>query len=136
MLRSRSSPISSSVTSRRPVLQNDEASWSNPKVLVTLLVIFLCGAAFGSVLTRRYIHQRIDNRHPVAITLQNLKAELNLTPEQEKIITKELDDYVKYYQNIQEEWQDVAAVGKRHIFDVLTPEQKKRFNEIFDQLPR
>ncbi|MFL6463270.1 MAG: hypothetical protein ACJ73N_02530 [Bryobacteraceae bacterium] len=118
------------------MLQSDEASWSNPKVLVTFLVIFLCGAAFGSVLTRSYIHKRIDEKRPIAITLQNLKAELRLTPDQEKIITKELDDYVKYYQNIQEEREDVAAVGKRRIFDVLTPEQKKRFNKIFDQLPR
>jgi hypothetical protein len=118
------------------MLQGDEASWSNPKVLVTLLVVFLCGAAFGSVLTRSYIHQRISDRHSVPITLQSLKAELKLTPDQERTITKELDDYVKYYQNIREEEQDVAAVGKQHIFNVLTPEQKKRFNEIFDQLPQ
>ena len=118
------------------MLQSDEASWSNPKVLVTLVVIFLCGAAFGSVLTRSYIHKGMGEKHPIAITLQNLKAQLRLTPDQEKVITKELDDYVKYYQNIQEEREDVAAVGKRRIFDVLTPEQKKRFNEIFDQLPR
>jgi hypothetical protein len=118
------------------MLQNDEASWSNPKVLVTLLVIFLCGAAFGSVLTRTYIHKRMDDRRSVAISLQNLKAELKLTPDQEKIITKELDDYVKFYQNIREEQEDVAAVGKRRIFDALTPTQRRRFNEIFDQLPR
>jgi hypothetical protein len=118
------------------MLQNDEASWSNPKVLVTLLVIFLCGAAFGSVLTRSYIHKKIGDRRSVAISLQNLKAELKLTPDQEKIITKELDDYVKFYQNIREEQEDVAAVGKRRIFDALTPAQRRRFNEIFDQLPR
>ena len=118
------------------MLQCDEASWSNPKVLITLLVVFMCGAAFGSVLTRSYIHKRMDDRHTVAISLQSLKAELKLTPDQEKTITKELDDYVKYYQNIREEQEDVAAVGKRRIFDVLTPEQKKRFNEIFDQMPR
>jgi hypothetical protein len=118
------------------MLQSDEASWSNPKVLVTLLVVFLCGAAFGSVLTRSYIHQKPETRRYVPITLQSLKTELKLTPDQEKTITKELDDYVKYYQNIREEEQDVAAVGKRHIFDVLTPEQKKRFNEIFDEMPR
>jgi 5'-deoxynucleotidase YfbR-like HD superfamily hydrolase len=116
------------------MLQSDEASWSNPKVLVTLLVVFLCGAAFGSVLTRSYIHKRIE--HSVPITLQSLRAELKLTPDQEKVITKELDDYVKYYQNIREEQEDVAAVGKQHIFSVLTPEQKRRFNEIFDQMPR
>jgi hypothetical protein len=117
------------------MLQSDEASWSNPKVLVTLVVIFLCGAAFGSVLTRSYIHKRIDEKRSVAMSLQNLKTELRLTPDQEKIVTRELDDYAKYYQNIEEQREDVAAVGKKRIFDVLTPEQKKRFNELFDQLP-
>ena len=105
-------------------------------MLVTLLVVFLCGVAFGSVITRSYIHQKIEERHVIPITLQSLKAELRLTPNQEKTITKELDDYVKYYQNIREEQEDVAAVGKRRIFDVLTPEQKIRFIEIFDQMPR
>ena len=118
------------------MLQSDDASWSNPKVLLTLFVVFLCGAAFGSVLTRSYIHKGMDERRPVAITLQSLKAELKLTPDQEKTITKELDDYVKYYQNIREEQEDVAAVGKGRIFEVLTPAQRKRFNEIFDQPSR
>ncbi len=118
------------------MLQSDEASWSNPKVLVTLVVIFLCGAAFGSVLTRGYIHKKIDEKQSIAISLQNLKTELKLTPAQEKIVTKELDDYVKYYQNIQEEREDIAAVGKKRIFDVLTPEQKIRFNQLFDQSSR
>jgi hypothetical protein len=44
------------------MLESDEASWSNPKVLLTLLVVFLCGAAFGSVLTRSYIHKGLDER--------------------------------------------------------------------------
>ena len=117
------------------MLQSDEASWSNPKVLLTLAIIFLCGAAFGSVLTRTYIHKRIDEKRTIAMSLQNLKTELKLTPAQEKIVTRELDDYVKYYQNIEEERQDVREVGKKRIIEVLTPEQRKRFNELFDQLP-
>jgi uncharacterized protein YneF (UPF0154 family) len=56
------------------MLRSDEASWSNPKVLITLVVIFLCGAAFGSVLTRSYIHKGMDDKRSVPITLQNLKA--------------------------------------------------------------
>ena len=65
--------------------------------------------------------------------LSRLKAELNLSPDQEKIVTKELDDYAKYYQNIEEQREDVAELGKQRIMNVLNDQQKKRFNQIFNR---
>jgi hypothetical protein len=62
-----------------------------------------------------------------------LKAELNLTPDQERVVTKVLDDYAKYYQNIEDERDDVAEHGKQRILDVLRPEQQKKFTKIFRQ---
>ena len=62
--------------------------------------------------------------------LARLKAELNLTPQQTQTVTKELDEYAKYYQNIQEQYEDVADHGKQRILEVLTDQQKKRFNEL------
>ena len=67
------------------------------------------------------------------VGLSKLKAELNLSPEQERIVSKELDDYAKYYQNIEDEREDVAEHGKQRIFDVLTAEQRKKFSRIFGQ---
>ena len=49
--------------------------------------------------------------------LQKLKAELDLSPEQLRFITQELDDYRKYYQNIEDERLDVAEHGKQRILD-------------------
>jgi hypothetical protein len=117
-----------------------DAGWSNPRVLTIFAVIFLCGAAVGAVATRSFLHRRIplSEVHGVPIEnarrfgLQHLKEELNLTPDQENAIMRELDDYGKYYQNIEEERQDVAEHGRQHILDVLNSQQKKRFNEIFD----
>jgi hypothetical protein len=63
--------------------------------------------------------------------LTRLRVELNLSPDQDAKITKLLDDYGKYYQNIEDEREDVAEHGRRHILDVLSPEQRKRFNEMF-----
>lgn len=63
--------------------------------------------------------------------LSRLRTELSLSPDQEAKITKLLDDYGKYYQNIEDEREDVAEHGRRHILDVLNPEQRKRFNEMF-----
>lgn len=69
------------------------------------------------------------------VGLQQLKSELNLTPSQELVVTRVLDDYGKYYQNIEDEREDVAAHGKRRILDVLNDQQKKRFDQIFGPAP-
>lgn len=70
------------------------------------------------------------------IGLKGLVEVLNLSPAQEKTVMKELDDYAKYYQNIEDERDDVAAHGKQRILDVLTPEQKKKFNALYGQMPQ
>lgn len=122
------------------MLLHQNAGWANPKVLTILVVIFLCGAAFGAAVTRSYLHSRIfppghyqDLEAVRRIGLTGLKTELNLSLEQEKIVTKVLDDYAKYYQNIEDEREDVAEHGKQRILDVLNPEQQKKFSQIFAQ---
>lgn len=63
--------------------------------------------------------------------LQHLQVQLSLSPDQVKAVSQQLDDYAKYYQNIEEEREDVAEHGKQRILSVLTSDQKKRFNDIF-----
>ncbi len=120
------------------MLRQDDAGWWNPRVLAILAVIFVCGVAFGSAVTSRYLHTKMlpprqyeGMEAAQHIGLMRLKIELNLSAEQEKTVTKELDDYAKYYQNIEDERDDVAEHGKQRILDVLTPEQQKKFNQIF-----
>ncbi|MBV8552466.1 MAG: hypothetical protein JOY54_14280 [Acidobacteriaceae bacterium] len=115
-----------------------DAGWSNPKVLTIFALIFLCGIAVGSFFTRSFLHHRmpaVTNSITIEAArsygLEHLRATLNLTPEQEATITRVLDDYGKYYQNIEDEREDVAEHGCRRILDVLTPEQRKQFNARF-----
>ncbi len=123
------------------MLRKEDASWSNPKVLAIFAVIFICGAAFGSAVTRSFLHSRMFAHSPEQHTIEaarnyglnRLRTELNLSPPQEATITKVLDDYSKYYQNIMDSEEDVAEHGRRTILDVLTPEQQKRFNQIFGE---
>ncbi len=124
------------------MLRQEEDGWANPKVLVIFAVIFLCGTAFGSAVTRTYLHSRWfapQHYHGMEaaqhIGLNGLQKALNLTPAQRKIVLKELDDYAKYYQNIEDERDDVAAHGRQHIMSVLTSDQKRKFNAIYGQLP-
>jgi len=113
---------------------DDDASWSNPKILLVLALIFLCGTAVGSALTQRVIHSRVTRSKSMEVQLKDLKSSLSLTAEQQRIVNKELDDYAKYYQNIEDEREDVAVLGKQRILAVLNPDQKKRFKQIFENV--
>jgi hypothetical protein len=124
------------------MLRQQNAGWSNPKVLSILAVIFLCGLACGSAVTRAFFHYRMDTgssyehmERARQIGWQKLKDELRLTPEQVQIVTKELDDYAKYYQNIEDQREDVAAMGTQHILSVLRPDQKQRFYRLLGMHP-
>lgn len=64
-----------------------------------------------------------------------MKIQLHLTPQQEVVVDKELDDYAKYYQNIQEEKEDVAELGMRKILEVLTPQQRQTFRRLVKSDP-
>jgi uncharacterized protein (DUF1778 family) len=119
------------------MLRHHDAGWSNPRVLAILAVIFLCGAALGSAVTSRFLHARLtvpDRRATMEsaqrLGVQHLKTELKLTPEQNETIMKVLDDYGKYYQNIEDEREDVAEHGKQRILSVLDEQQKRRFLEM------
>jgi hypothetical protein len=123
------------------MLRHRDVTWSNPRVLLTLTLIFLCGAAFGVVITSSYyrplrppqaaVPSAIERARHVG--LSNLKLKLNLTPSQEQTVMKILDDYGKFYQNIEDEREDVAQDGKKRILEVLTPDQRKLFNEMVGQ---
>lgn len=114
-----------------------DTGWSNPRVLTTLAIIFICGVSVGAVITRQYLHSKMYFHRELAIEdarrfgLHRLQVQLNLTPQQESIVARELDDYAKYYQNIEEEREDVAEHGRQRILSILNDDQKKRFNAIF-----
>lgn len=114
-------------------------------MLLTLALIFVCGAACGLALTREFLHSgthssarpatpAIERARNVGLT--NLKAKLGLSTAQEQTVTKILDDYGKFYQNIEDEREDVAADGTRRILDALTPGQRERFNKLITQTAR
>lgn len=119
------------------MLRQRDIGWSNRKVLGILAIIFVCGAACGSAVTQAFLHSRMNNgsnyqkmERARQIGWQRLKDELKLTPAQVEIVTKELDDYAKYYQNIEDQREDVAQLGTQHILNILTPEQRERFYKL------
>ena len=120
---------------------SDRTSWQNPRILTTLVMVFLCGALAGAITMRSGLH---DKLHRSAATYwkddQNefsydrLKKELNLTPDQAARLKTILDDFAKYHQDLEAQIEDVRATGRNRIVQMLTPEQRQRFEKLSNQL--
>lgn len=99
--------------------------------VVSLVLVFLCGAVAGAV-AMNFGHVQ---KHKEAFwtppakerTLQNWKEQLDLTPVQTEQINSILDDFGRYY-------RDVLGDGKARIQHVLTPEQRRKFDKMLDEV--
>lgn len=119
-----------------------DASWSNPKVIAILAIVFLCGSAFGAAAMREYIHHWFPVPaahdfiyHGRRISFDTLKGQLKLTGAQEQAVEQVLDDFAKYYQNLEEQREDVTESGKRRIYAALDADQQKRFAALLHEAP-
>src|SRR4051812_33869390 len=97
------------------MLRRDEAGWANARVIVILAVVFLSGSVFGAAAMRQYLHMRfqLPAAHDFVykgqrVGFDNLKSSLRLTPDQESTVKQVLDDFAKYYQNLEEQREDVT----------------------------
>jgi hypothetical protein len=119
------------------MIRREETGWSNPKILTIFVLIFVCGAAFGAAGAREFLHWRMDHFTTVASaatpmsTLDELSLQLHLTPDQRQVVMQVLDEYAKYYENLETDRQNVAEHGKRQILAALKPEQQKLFLRSF-----
>ncbi len=120
----------------------DRASWRNPRILALLLLIFLCGALAGAITMRAGLHERLHRnaRMPFwtdrgqVFSYETLQKELNLTPDQSERLKSILDDFVKYHDDLEAQIEDVRATGRNRIVQILTPEQRTRFEKLSSQL--
>lgn len=113
-------------------------SWHNPRILLVLFTVFLCGAAAGALTVR------VAAPRPAAspywkdggrtLTLDLMKKELDLSPDQAAQIETVLDEFVLYYQNLQGQMDDFRSEGKSRITRVLSPEQKVKFDKMMTSL--
>jgi sensor histidine kinase YesM len=122
------------------MLHRDEATWTNPKVIAILAIVFFCGSVVGAALMRQYLHSRMPSSRDEVTRMKrlkfgDLKRQLDLTSAQEQTVLQALDDFAKFYQNLEEQREDVAETGKKRIYAVLNPEQKQRFAHILNETP-
>jgi hypothetical protein len=121
---------------------NGRASWSNPRVLATLLLVFVAGAFTGAVGMRVSLRDRLHfsssgwGKANKAELLDRCKKDLDLTPDQAREMAAILDDYATYYQNLQEQLSDVRSSGKSRILALLNDEQKQKFERMFNEMQK
>ncbi len=116
----------------------------NPKVISTLVVVFLAGAAVGALAMQLGLHEKLHRTVSAAApkpalaakdaVLQRFKTELNLSAAQTQQISSILDDYRHYYQSLQDQLDDVRALGKTRIVRILDDGQRQKFDKMMNEL--
>lgn len=119
----------------------NRAPWQNPRIIYTLLFVFLSGAAAGALAMKFTVTQERHNRSgpswkegPREISLQKFRKELDLSADQEREMETVLDDFVTYYQTLQAQMDDVRATGKQRILRILRDDQKQKFEKMIGEL--
>ena len=117
------------------------APWQNPRILTTLLLVFLFGAASGALSMRSGLHEKLHrtvsaaSREPSRdAVLQKFRSELDLSGDQSQKIALVLDDYRLYYQSLQDQFDDLRSTGRTRILQILNPEQRDKFEKMMNEL--
>lgn len=118
----------------------ERAPWQSPRILSTLLLVFLAGGAAGALFMRLGLHDKLHRTASAAsqpsreAVLSRFKTELDLSSAQTDQIGLVLDDYRHYYQSLQDQLDDLRATGKNRIVQVLNPEQRTKFEKMMAEL--
>jgi uncharacterized membrane protein len=119
-----------------------QPAWRNPQILLTLTLVFCCGALAGAVIYKLVSQPVVSAKQAGATwkdstkdqTLARLKRELQLTPEQAAEIETALDDFSLYYQMLHTQMEEVMATSKSRIDQLLNEQQRKKFSRIMSEL--
>lgn len=114
----------------------DRASWSHPKVFITLFAVFLAGAASGALGMKLYSRGSLTASSRAMRTMDRsalldyFKKELDLSDMQQHQVETLLDDHFKYLQSLGAQMEEVRTFGRESISKMLTPEQRKKFDKL------
>lgn len=124
------------------MLNDPRPTWSNPRVLSILALVFLAGVFTGGTAMKYGLHEtmhRGDNGFGKANKeelLDRCKRELNLTDDQSRQVSEIIDNTASYYQTLQDQLSDVKKDSADKIKAVLNDEQKQKFEHLVSELQR
>ena len=121
-----------------------DANQSNRKAVLLVFVLFVLGVALGSVGTY-VVTTRVQAARPQATLARNpghtmamFTRDLNLNPDQQNQIQAILNDtrarYAQLHQKLDPEYEQVRQEGRERIRQVLTPEQRPKFEDLLRQI--
>jgi trans-aconitate methyltransferase len=126
---------------------SQDPAGKNPKVIGTLLLVFLAGGAVGALTMQMGLHEKLHRTVSAAsipapvhkaptndALVQRFKSELNLSGDQTDKIAMVLEDYRQYYQSLQDQLDDVRSTGKSRILQILDEQQRAKFEKIMGNL--
>ena len=99
--------------------------------MVTLTLVFLCGAAAGAVVMNFGVHNRLhqpsfDTAPGRELYFSRMQRELNLTPAQQEQMESILNDFWQYYRT-------VLSESKIKVEQILNEEQRRKFERILQE---
>ena len=116
-------------------------TWSNPRILSILALVFLAGVFSGGVAMKYGLHQTMHRESGFGKAnkeelLSRCKRELNLTDDQTRQVTEIVDNTASYYQTLQDQLTDVKTDSLAKIKALLNDEQKQKFERLVTELQR
>ena len=116
---------------------------SSRKAYLIVFVLFILGIALGSVGTY-LVTTRVQAARPASAAdrgpthMAMFTRDLNLTPEQQTQVQAIMNDtrahYAELHQKLDPEYEQVRQQSREHIRQVLTPEQRPKFEELLRQM--
>ena len=119
-----------------------DASRGNRKAILLVLLVFVLGIALGGVAmyawTSRVLAARLVGAHNAASTTAMFTKDLNLNPEQQKQVLAIISDtrahYAELHEKLDPEYERVRMAGRERIRQMLTEEQKPKFEDLLRQM--
>jgi Spy/CpxP family protein refolding chaperone len=121
-----------------------DANRGNRKAFLLVCVLFVLGVALGSVgtylVTSHVSAARLQSAttHGPGHAMAMFTRDLNLTPDQQSQIQSILNDtrskYADLHQKLDPEYEQVRQLGREHIRQILTPDQRPKFEELLRQI--
>ncbi len=109
---------------------------SNPKLVgvVTVALVFLCGAAAGALAMNLGVHKvmhqpAFDTPEGKVRYFERLQKQLDLTPAQSEQMQSVLNDFWQYYRS-------VLSDSKSRVEQILTEPQRRKFERLLQDSQR
>ena len=121
-----------------------DANQGNRKAVLLVFVLFFLGIALGSVGTY-LVTMRAEAARPMATLAHNpahtmamYTRDLNLNADQQGQIQAILSDmrakYAALHEKLDPEYEQVRHLGREQIRQILTPEQRPKFEDLLRQI--